>query len=70
MLCPVTRRPCRESTFRVGGSTICLDCQQKIATCCEGGFLPEVLSPADEAARTQASVTATRERSLRALRSP
>lgn len=26
----------RESQFRVGGSTICLDCGTKLTTCCEG----------------------------------
>lgn len=26
----------RESSFRVGGSTICLDCRTKLTTCCEG----------------------------------
>jgi hypothetical protein len=35
-MCPATGQPHRESDFRVGGSTICLDCKQKIATCCEG----------------------------------
>lgn len=36
MLCPLTGQPHRDSGFRVGGSTICLDCKTKLQTCCEG----------------------------------
>jgi hypothetical protein len=57
MICPATGQPHRESDYRVGGSTICLDCRMKVTGCCEGSPAPMILPPTRSMTDSQRSAS-------------
>ena len=44
-LCLLTGQPHRLTDSRVGGSYLCLDCRQKVLTCCEGPVVNPLPDP-------------------------